>query len=100
MVDESPLTAKLQPKEHHPEDNSCHRRRICVVCGEEEKNFIHKHVIPLEYRKLVYSMYSRISEFLNDTSDCSIRVFLTFQLQVYITDVNLFPPHCVYLRCL
>ncbi|XP_065887256.1 exonuclease 3'-5' domain-containing protein 2-like isoform X2 [Dysidea avara] len=51
MVDESPLTAKLQPKEHHPEDNSCHRRRICVVCGEEEKNFIHKHVIPLEYRK-------------------------------------------------
>jgi len=57
MVDTSPPTVKLhfQPKGVPNEDRKFYlaqKEDRCVACGEE-KNFIRKHVIPLEYRKLV-----------------------------------------------
>ena len=55
MVDESPPTVKLhfEPKGKPHEDRKFYlaqKEDRCVVCGVE-KNFIRKHVIPLEYRK-------------------------------------------------
>ena len=60
MVDESPPTVKLhfEPKGKPHEDCKFYlaqKEDRCVVCGEE-KNFIRKHVIPLEYHKLVYML--------------------------------------------
>ena len=66
MVSESPPTLQLhfEPKGKPQEDRKfylAHKEDQCVVCGAKQ-NYIRKHVIPLEYRKLV--MMS------NDMSNC------------------------------
>ena len=79
MVDESPPTVKLhfQPKGMPHEDRKFYlaqKEDRCVACGEE-KNFIRKHVIPLEYRKLVYECaYVNYAEFLCHTQCVKVQV--------------------------